>query len=147
MGSPDRPQEMPRNVGLARRFGAIVYDLLLVIALMMVVTLLFVAAREGMYVAPGDTLYRIALVAIAYVFFVGFWTYKGRTLGMQSWGLQLECMDGAKVGICLSTIRFSAAIISWLPAGLGYGWQIWDKENLTWHDRLSQTRIRYYPRR
>ena len=33
------------------------------------------------------------------------------------------------------------AILSWLPAGLGYFWQLWDTDKLTWHDRLSQTRV------
>ena len=30
--------------------------------------------------------------------------------------------------------------------GLGFLWQLWDAEQLTWHDRLSKTRLVYYPR-
>jgi len=37
-------------------------------------------------------------------------------------------------------------VLSWLPAGLGYLWQLWDPEKLTWHDRISKTRIVYYPK-
>ena len=137
---------MPTNASLARRFGAIIYDLLLLIALLMLGTLPFIAVRSGESVDAGERAYQLVLIGITYLFFVGFWLYRGRTLGMQSWGLQLERMDGGKARTGALTIRFVASILSWLPAGLGYWWQIWDKQNLTWHDHLSQTRLRHYPR-
>jgi uncharacterized RDD family membrane protein YckC len=144
--SPDSTGGMPTNASLARRFGAIIYDLLLLIALLMLGTLPFVAERGGESVDAGERAYQLVLFGITYLFFVGFWSFRGRTLGMQSWGLQLERMDGGKACTSALTIRFVAAILSWLPAGLGYWWQIWDKQNLTWHDHLSQTKLRYYPR-
>jgi uncharacterized RDD family membrane protein YckC len=55
--------------------------------------------------------------------------------------------DGKKPSVGAATIRFFAALLSWLPLGLGFLWQIWDPEHLAWHDRLSRTRIIYYPRR
>jgi uncharacterized RDD family membrane protein YckC len=65
---------------------------------------------------------------------------------MQSWRLQLESMDGQRPTLAVSTIRFFAAILSWLPLGLGFLWQLWDKDRLTWHDRISKTHIVYYPK-
>ncbi len=65
---------------------------------------------------------------------------------MQSWGLQLQTADGRIPSLSAATLRFFAAILSWLPLGLGFLWQLWDKEKLTWHDRLSGTRLVYYPR-
>ena len=95
----------------------------------------------------GDNLsYRIALVIVIYAFFVGFWTRSGHTLGMQSWGLQLETMDGRRPTLANASVRFVAAMISWLPLGLGYLWQLWDKDSLSWHDRISGTRLVYYPK-
>ena len=137
---------MPENASILRRFGAILYDTLLLFALMMLGTLPFIAVRAGEHVTAGNLTYQLSLVAIAWLFFVGFWTYKGRTLGMQSWGLQLECGDGSRPGIMRSSVRFLAAVLSWLPAGLGFWWQILDREGLAWHDRISATRLRYYPR-
>jgi uncharacterized RDD family membrane protein YckC len=46
----------------------------------------------------------------------------------------------------MASLRFFAAILSWLPAGLGFWWQLWDKDKLAWHDRLSGTRLRHYPK-
>ncbi len=135
-----------RNAPLLRRLSAILYDGLLVLALLIIGTLPFVAVRGGEPVEPGATSYKVALIVIAWLFFVGFWTRSGRTLGMQSWRLQLETLDGTVPGFGTATLRFFAAIISWLPLGLGFWWQLWDAEKLTWHDRLSHTRLRYYPK-
>ena len=134
------------NAPLLRRLGELLYDGLLVLALLFLGTLPFVAIRGGEPVEPGAMSYQIALVVIAWLFFVGFWTRSGRTLGMQTWRLQLETVDGDTPGLRVATVRFFAAILSWLPLGLGFWWQLRDKENLTWHDRLSGTRLRYYPK-
>lgn len=136
-----------RNASLARRLGAMLYDGLLALALLFLGTLPFIAVRGGEPVDPGDPVYRFVLVAIVYLFYVGFWAGYGRTLGMQSWGLRLETPDGGRPGIAACTLRFVAAILSLAPAGLGFLWQLVDPDGLSWHDRLSGTRLRFYPRR
>ena len=136
-----------QNTGLMRRLAAILYDMLLVAALLFLATIPFIAMRGGEPVEVGDNaVYRITLVIVVYGFFVGFWTRSGRTLGMQSWGLQLETADGEIPTLATASVRFFAAIISWAPAGLGFLWQLWDKDKLAWHDRISSTRLVYYPK-
>jgi uncharacterized RDD family membrane protein YckC len=136
-----------QNTGLLRRIGAMLYDGLLVLALLFLATLPFIAARGGEPVESSENwLYRFVLAFVIYVFFVGFWTRSGRTLGMQSWGLQLQRRDGRPVTVATASIRFFAALISWAPAGLGFLWQLWDKDKLAWHDRLSGTRLAYFPK-
>jgi uncharacterized RDD family membrane protein YckC len=66
---------------------------------------------------------------------------------MQSWGLRVALPDGQLLGYKSATLRFVTALVSWLPAGLGFLWQLWDKENLTWHDRLSGSRLTHYPKK
>lgn len=135
-----------QNTGLPRRIGAILYDTLLVSAVLFLVTIPFIAMRRGEAVEPNDFLYQLSLLVVTYAFFVGFWTSKGRTLGMQSWGLQLEAADQRRATLGQATIRFFAAILSWAALGLGFLWQLWDKDKLTWHDRLSGTRLVHYPK-
>ena len=135
------------NAGLLRRFAAILYDSLLVVALMFLATTPFIAIRGGEFVEPGTLVYQLALLAVAGLFFVGFWSRKGRTLGMQSWSLQLVDRDGRIPGPGACTLRFFAAMLSWIPVGLGFFWQWIDRDRLTWHDRLSGTRIVHIPRR
>jgi uncharacterized RDD family membrane protein YckC len=134
------------SASLGRRFGAIIYDSLLVLALMFLGTLPFIAVRGGEPVEPGNIPHQLTMLLIAYLFFAGFWSRYGRTLGMQSWRLKIETADGRRPGFGAATVRFVAAIISWLPAGFGFWWQLWDKDGLAWHDRWSGTRLRYYPK-
>ena len=130
-----------------RRIAAMLYDALLILALLFLATLPFIALRGGEPVDPNENLiYRSVLALVIYGFFVGFWSLSGRTLGMQSWRLQLRTMDDQQPTPGRATLRFFAAILSWLPCGLGYLWQLWDSDNLTWHDRISKTRIVYYPK-
>ena len=141
---------MAETSGFLRRIAAIVYDTLLLAALWFLATMPFIAVRGGESIDSGSGLlhigYQITLVLVAYAFFVGFWITKGRTLGMQSWGLQLETNDGNKPTLATASVRFFAAILSWAPAGLGFLWQLWDKDKLTWHDRISGTRLVHYPK-
>ena len=136
-----------QNTGLMRRIGAMLYDSLLVVALLFLATTPFIAWYSGEAVEPGDNpLYQLVLFAVIFGFYVGFWSNRGRTIGMQSWGLQLESRDGQPLKMQQLVIRFFASILSWLPFGLGYLWSLWDKEKLAWHDRLSGTKIVHYPR-
>lgn len=109
-------------------------------------TLPFIAVRGGEPVDPGYLPYQLTLLAIAYLFFTGFWCRHGRTLGMQTWRLRIQTATGERPGIRAATTRFFAAIVSWLPLGLGFWWQLWDRDGLAWHDRLSGTRLCYYPK-
>lgn len=136
-----------QNTGFWRRIAAMLYDSLLVAALLFLATTPFIATRGGEPVEAGDNLvYQLVLVGVIFTFFVGFWSRSGRTLGMQSWGLQLETMDGRVPSTARASLRFLAALLSLLPLGLGFLWQLWDNEALTWHDRISKTRLVYYPK-
>lgn len=136
-----------QNTHLLRRVAAMLYDGLLILALLFLATLPFIAVRGGDPVEANENLmYRLILCLVIFVFFVGFWTRSGRTLGMQSWRLQLEANSGGEISIKVASLRFFAALISWLPAGLGFWWSLWDSDRLTWHDRISGTRIVYYPK-
>lgn len=135
------------NSSLLRRLGAIIYDTVLLFAVVVLVTYPFIAARGGQPVEPNDNLlYQVCILLAIFVFFTGFWSRSGRTLGMQSWGLRVETPDGDIPSFGKASIRFVAALLSWSVAGLGFLWQLWDADNLTWHDRISGTRLRYYPK-
>lgn len=134
------------NATLLRRLGAILYDSLLVLALMILASLVFIGVRAGESVESGDGLYQFVLFLIAYLFFAVYWSSSGRTLGMQSWRLQLETANGEKPDFARASLRFFAAVISLVPLGLGFWWQLWDRDGLAWHDRLSGTRLRHYPK-
>jgi uncharacterized RDD family membrane protein YckC len=130
-----------------------VYDMLLVIALLMVGTALFLPFTGGEAVSPevvGPAVYnfyRVWLLVLVVGFFGIFWTRRGQTLGMAAWHLRLERDDGRKLTWPDALRRLAAACLSWLPVGLGFVWLLVDREHLTWHDRLTHTRIVFEPRK
>jgi len=137
--------------GLARRLAAMLYDALLLLAIFMIVTALFLPLTGGEAITPRtnpvlEYLYRAVLAGIVVVFYGAFWTRGGQTLGMASWRLKVEREDGARLTWVDTVKRLGAAVLSWLPLGLGYFWILVDRDRRAWHDRLSRTRVVVVPK-
>lgn len=132
--------------GLTRRLLAVLYDLLLLTGLWMIATAVLLPFTHGEAVAAGDLIYRLYLVAIAFGFFGIFWTRDGQTLGMKAWRLRLQQPDGRPVTWRQAAIRFLVAGISAAALGLGFAWQLIDRQRRSWHDIASGTRLVRLPR-
>jgi uncharacterized RDD family membrane protein YckC len=141
-----------RGAGVWRRFGAMLYDSLLVIALMMVLTAAFLLLTQGEAIIwsrfPLVALaYNAARVLLVFAFFGWFWTQRGQTLGMMAWRMRVEREDGQLLRWSDALKRFAGAAVSLLALGCGYFW-IWiDRDQLAWHDRWSGTRVVVLPKR
>jgi uncharacterized RDD family membrane protein YckC len=118
---------------------AMLYDGLVLCALLMVAGAAWVAVHRAA-APPGDWAFRAYLLGVCAVFYAGFWS-RGETLGLRAWKLRIEGPDGRPPGWGRALLRFAAAILSWLPAGLGFLWVLVDRDRLAWHDRLSGTRL------
>lgn len=127
--------------GLSRRLAAIVYDALLLAAVLLIFTAVTWAARGGREIAPGTLWFQLALGAVAGVFFGWFWTHGGQTVGMLAWKIRVVRRDAGPLRWRDACLRFAAAIVSVLPLGLGFWWALVDRSGLTWHDRVSGTRL------
>ncbi len=152
MAGTTATEPTPAPAGLLRRLAAMVYDALLLAALSMVVTGLFLPATGGQAVTPQDfpmlaVVYRLALVAVVIGFFGVFWTRRGQTLGMTSWRLRVQRVDGSLLGWGDVVARLGAALLSALPAGLGYLWIAVDPQKRAWHDMLTRTQVVVLPKR
>lgn len=142
----------PVPASLPRRVAAMVYDGLLLFAMMMIATALFLPLTGGEAVTwqsfPALTvLHRLVLLGIVIGFYGICWTRQGQTLGMQSWRLLTERSDGRRLTWTDSARRVGYGVLSWLPAGLGWWWALFDRERRTWHDLLSGTRTVVLPKR
>lgn len=125
-----------------------VYDLLLLTALLMAATAVLLIFTSGEAITPDSALYPAYLVYLAAViagFYVGFWTHGGQTLGMKAWRLQVRTVNGAPLDARRALLRLLASVLSWLPLGLGFLWMPFD-HNRAWHDRLSGTEVVLLPR-
>ena len=145
------PADATAPAGLLRRLGAMLYDGLLLLALLMVATGLFLPLTGGEAISPRDNpvlefVYRAVLALLTVGFFGIFWTRRGQTLGMASWRVRVEREDGARLTWGDALRRLAAALLSWLPLGLGFLWILVDPQRRAWHDRLSRTRVVVVPK-
>ncbi len=135
------PLSGPPPAGLLRRLAAAVYDALLLCGVLLVFTTATWAARGGREIAPGTLWFQVALLGVVAVFFGWFWTHGGQTVGMLAWKIRVVRRDGGALGWREAAVRFAAAIAALAPLGLGFLWALVDRDGLTWHDRLSGTRL------
>ena len=66
--------------GLLRRFAAILYDALLLVAILMLVTAALLFFTGGHAISPGNPAYRCLLLVTGVLFFASFWIRDGQTL-------------------------------------------------------------------
>jgi uncharacterized RDD family membrane protein YckC len=136
----------PVTAGLFRRLAALFYDALLLTALLMFATWLVLLLTGGQAIAAESPRgwmlgYRLLLGAVIVAYLGLFWTRGGQTLGMLAWKIRVVRANGARLRWRDVVLRLAAAVLSWLPAGLGFLWMLVDRERLAWHDRLSATRV------
>lgn len=136
------PAISPTAAGIGRRFACLVYDTLLLLAVLFLGSALFTTVAGA-----ADTLAtRIALQAVLLVltgaYFVWCWVRSGQTLPMQAWHLRIVDKDsGRPPGLRLALIRYLLAIPGTLLAGVSFLWGLIDRDRLFLHDRLAGTRI------
>ena len=154
--------------GLLRRLAALLYDALLVIAMLFIAALPLPLVEE-----PVRTLWwarileQLYLLTTWFLFFGWFWTHGGQTVGMKAWRMKLLRENGDKPSwrdalirfvvssgcFCLLFVLFGlevlsgkiALILAGIVFGLAFLWILIDRKGCAWHDRLSQTRLVVVP--
>lgn len=144
------------NASLFRRFAAMVYDTLLLMAIsigyfalaVLINVVIQGAPAEGQKVQWGqwDLLVFFGWLLVLGYFFCFFWRRSGQTLGMRAWRLQLIKSDGGAPDWSQCVQRCLLAPVSLALFGLGYFWRWLDPQQLTLHDRLSKTRVVMLPK-
>lgn len=83
---------------------------------------------------------------IALVYHIGFWTWKGTTLGGIICQLRLVRVDGAALRFADALIRGLTGLFSLAVVGLGFLWILRDPDRQAWHDRVAGTFVVKVPR-
>ncbi|NQY27687.1 MAG: RDD family protein [Piscirickettsiaceae bacterium] len=128
---------------LFRHLAIIVYDLLLLLAILLLAGGVAVAFNGGQAIGQGNPFFLLYLFAVSFLFYGWFWTHGGQTLGMRSWKVYIFSNNGSPITWYQAFIRFITAFISCIPLGLGFWWQFLSKNNQSWTNSLSATRIHY----
>jgi len=136
---------------LLRHLAAMVYDTLLVIALVFVVNALALGVvvwlSHGTQEVLDPLLGQFLFVLCFFGFYTAFWMKGGQTLGMQAWRIRLVREDGGNPTLAQAVLRCAGAVLSLACFGLGYLWKLVDRDNRYWHDRLSGTHLVLLPKR
>ena len=132
----NRPDHYP-SASLFRQLAAMVYDSLLIFALLFVAVAATIPFNQGLSVSP--VLVYIFLLAVIFVFYGWFWNRSGQTLGMKVWKIQVVSESGGYPDWSNSALRLFFALFSLVCFGMGYWWRIF--KPYTWHDRFSRTRV------
>lgn len=155
--------------GLGRRWCALVYEGVLLFALLLVAGFAVLPiigpshtgaaySAQQLYLLPSSSSAFLFFfyIVVAGIYCIGFWSNGRRTLAMKTWGLGLATADGQPIDIRHATKRYLATWIgpaaglagfvllgSWglAAAPLNYYWGWLDSDRQFLQDRIAGTRI------
>src|SRR4029079_13737129 len=113
------------------RLAAFVLDVILVLL-----------AKEILDLTRRDSAFFLLLLA----YHIGFWTWKGTTVGGIICQLRLVRTDGTPLRFADALVRGLASIFSLAVLGLGGLWILKDPERQAWHDRIAGPYVVKVPR-
>ena len=146
----ENSEQQPGPPSLLRHLVSMVYDGLLVVALVFVVNGIALGVvvqlsggqQEVLNPHLGQALFVLSLVG----FYSAFWLKSGQTLGMQAWRIKLVSIDGQKLRLTQVLLRCAGAALSAACLGMGYLWKLIDRNKRYWHDYLSGTELELLPK-
>ncbi len=123
--------------GLFKQLVAMLYDSLLIAALLFLATAILLPFNHGE--AIEGPVFSFYLLMVIFIFYAWFWNKAGQTLGMKVWKIRIINDYGRNPSWATSFLRLALALFSIACLGLGYWWRLFAP--YTWHDRLSHTQI------
>ena len=126
--------------GILRRLASMLYETLLVSAVLFIAGLIFTVASHSPLSPVLRFVFQLYLLLVMASYFIGYWVHGGQTLPMKTWHLRIVRTDGQPIGLKQACLRFLLALIG---VGLGFGilWALFDREHLFWHDRMAGTKV------
>jgi uncharacterized RDD family membrane protein YckC len=136
MSDPILSESPPAS--LIKQFAAMVYDGLLIFAVLFFATACALLFSHGEAI-ESNAWFSLYLLFTVFTYYAWFWQKSGQTLGMKVWKIRLVSDSGGNPGWAVCYLRLVCALLSLLCLGLGYWWRLFTP--YTWHDRLSHTRV------
>ncbi|MEL4245084.1 RDD family protein [Shewanella xiamenensis] len=143
------------RAGFFRRLGAMIYDLLLAVAVYMFsgaigFGIFFGLTASGLVSMNGfehvsDALngtpiyhgiYQLWLVLCVGTFYALFWSKGGQTLGMRAWRLKIQHPNGQNLSLITAYAR-----IVWSLLGIGNLWVLINDDKLALQDMMTRSEV------
>lgn len=96
--------------GLARRFGALIYEGVLLFGVLFFACFVYVVLtrqKDALFGLPGY----VFAFAVPALYFVTFWTRSGQTLALKTWHLRVVDRSGQPLGVGKAFARY---LLGWL---------------------------------
>jgi uncharacterized RDD family membrane protein YckC len=133
----------PPLPSIGRRLASLLYESLVVFAVLMVGYLLPQIVLHGFGFVIGGRMQWVHVFAVLLLYFVWFWLNGGQTLPMKTWKLRLASADGRSLRPTQALLRYLAAWPSVVFFGAGFLWALLDRDRQFLHDRIAGTRIEF----
>jgi uncharacterized RDD family membrane protein YckC len=76
------------------------------------------------------------------VYFIGFWAWRGQTVGMMPFNMRVVSADtGEKIDVVRGLLRYVGLIISFVVILIGVIWVAFDARKQGWHDKIANTLV------
>jgi uncharacterized RDD family membrane protein YckC len=85
----------------------------------------------------------LAILLLAGIYYVFFWTLTGQTPGKMVMGVRVVALDGRSLSLGRSIIRAIGYLLSALALYLGFLWILMDNRRQGWHDKLAGSCVIY----
>jgi uncharacterized RDD family membrane protein YckC len=85
-------------------------------------------------------------IALLLAYHIGFWTWKGTTVGGIICQLRLVRVDGQPLRFVDALVRGLSSLFSFAVIGIGCLWILRDPERQSWHDKIAGTYVVKVPR-
>lgn len=122
---------------LPRRLACLVYEAMLLVAVLFVASFPFVALLPLLPETWGRPLMQLFLLVVAGAYFTLFWR-RGQTLAMKTWRIRIESTTGGPPTTARALKRYLLACLLF-PVSLVWAMFAADRQFL--HDRLAGTRL------
>jgi uncharacterized RDD family membrane protein YckC len=135
--SASRPLSVPAHAGW--RLLALTYDLLPVIAILFVISGLFLWLNGGSTIEASPALQWLDSLAtwlVVGAYFVVSWRRGGQTIGMRPWRLRVVSGSGKPARTHALWLRY---LVATATLGLGLLWALFDSERRALYDIVAGT--------
>jgi uncharacterized RDD family membrane protein YckC len=135
--------------GFVSRLLAYAIDLAIVTVTIVFVTWVINASIDLVpfkFQLPTDLVLIIVGVSITLFvagYYVFFWSLAGQTPGKMLLGVRVIRVDGRRLSIKRSILRFLGYIVSLVVFFLGFLWILADNRRQGWHDKIADTCVVY----
>lgn len=123
------------------RIASMVYESLLVVAVVFVAALPFLVVVGSAMAGWRHLAFQAYLLGVMFAYFSAFWLRSGQTLAMKTWRIRLVDQAGGTLSLKQAVLRFLLALVGLLLGGIGFWWALFDRDRQFLHDRIAGTRL------